>query len=44
MILSDDKMLPKAHLPEGVYAGGMRTFMEKYPEVASLLWQGGTNR
>ena len=29
-----DKMLPKAHLPEGVYAGGMRTFMEQFPEVA----------
>ncbi|WP_293671519.1 Fe-S cluster assembly protein SufD [uncultured Parabacteroides sp.] len=33
-----DKMLPKAHLPEGVYAGGMRTFMEKYPEVASRYY------
>ena len=31
-------MLPKAHLPEGVYAGGMRTFMEKYPEVASRYY------
>lgn len=32
------KMLPKAYLPEGVYAGGMRTFMEKYPEVASRYY------
>ena len=33
-----DKMLPKSHLPEGVYAGGMRIFMEKYPEVASRYY------
>ena len=33
-----DKMLPKAHLPEGVYAGEMRIFMEKYPEVASRYY------
>lgn len=33
-----DKMLPKAHLPEGVYAGGMRTFMEQYPEVAKRYY------
>ena len=33
-----DKMQPKAHLPEGVYAGGMRAFMEKYPEIASRYY------
>ena len=33
-----DKMLPKAHLPEGVYAGGMKNFMDKYPEVASRYY------
>lgn len=33
-----DKMLPKAHLPEGVYAGGMRAFMEQYPEVAKRYY------
>lgn len=33
-----DKIQPKAALPEGVYAGGMRVFMEKYPEVASRYY------
>ncbi|RHJ86458.1 Fe-S cluster assembly protein SufD [Parabacteroides sp. AM08-6] len=33
-----DKMLPKAHLPEGVYAGGMRAFAEQYPEVAARYY------
>lgn len=33
-----DKMLPKAHLPEGVYAGGMKNFMDKYPKVASRYY------
>lgn len=33
-----DKILPKAHLPEGVYAGGMKNFMDKYPEVASRYY------
>lgn len=29
---------PGASLPEGVYAGGMRTFMERYPDVASRYY------
>lgn len=33
-----DKRLPKAHLLEGVYAGGMRVFMERYPEVAARYY------
>lgn len=33
-----DKILPKAHLPEGVYAGGMKTFAEQYPEVAARYY------
>ena len=33
-----DKALPKAHLPEGVYAGGMRTFMDQYPEIAARYY------
>lgn len=33
-----DKMMPKAQLPEGVYAGGLRTFAEKYPEVAARYY------
>lgn len=32
------KMMPKAHLPEGVYAGGLKTFAEKYPEVATRYY------
>ncbi|MCD8270846.1 MAG: Fe-S cluster assembly protein SufD [Parabacteroides sp.] len=32
------KMMPKAHLPEGVYAGGLKTFAEKYPEVAACYY------
>lgn len=33
-----DKMMPKAYLPEGVYAGGLKTFAEKYPEVAARYY------
>lgn len=33
-----DKMMPKAHLPEGVYAGGLKAFAEKYPEVAARYY------
>ena len=33
-----DKMLPKAHLPEGVYAGGLRTFAERYPEITARYY------
>ena len=33
-----DKMMPKAHLPEGVYAGGLKNFAEQYPEVAGRYY------
>ena len=33
-----DKDLPKAHLPEGVYAGGLKAFTEQYPEIASKYY------
>ena len=33
-----DQMQPKAHLPEGVYAGGMKTFAEQYPEIAARYY------
>ena len=33
-----DKMLPKAHLPEGVYAGGLKGFAEQYPEIAARYY------
>lgn len=33
-----DKELPKAHLPEGVYAGGLKAFTEQYPEIASKYY------
>lgn len=33
-----DEVLPKAPLPEGVYAGGMKTFMDQYPEVAARYY------
>lgn len=33
-----DKMLPKAHLPEGVYAGGMKAFAQQYPEIAARYY------
>lgn len=33
-----DKMLPKAGLPEGVYAGGLKAFSEAYPEIASRYY------
>ena len=32
-----DKALPKAHLPEGVYAGGLRAFAEQHPEIVPDL-------
>ena len=33
-----EKMMPKAHLPEGVYAGGLRRFAEEHPEVAARYY------
>ena len=33
-----DKALPKAHLPEGVYAGGLRAFAEQHPEIVSRYY------
>ncbi|MEG1749662.1 MAG: Fe-S cluster assembly protein SufD [Tannerellaceae bacterium] len=30
--------LPKAHLPEGVYAGGMKNFAETYPKIAAQYY------
>ena len=33
-----DKELPQAHLPEGVYAGGLKAFTEQYPEVATQYY------
>ncbi len=33
-----EKMMPKAHLPEGVYAGGMMRFAEEYPDVAKRYY------
>lgn len=33
-----DRELPKAHLPEGVYAGGLKTFSEQYPDVAARYY------
>ena len=33
-----DKDLPKAHLPEGVYAGGLKAFTEQYPKIASKYY------
>ena len=33
-----DKELPKAHLPEGVYAGGLKVFTEQYPEIAAKYY------
>ncbi len=33
-----EKMMPKAHLPEGVYAGGLKRFAEEYPEVAARYY------
>lgn len=33
-----DRELPKAHLPEGVYAGGLKAFTEKYPQVAARYY------
>ena len=33
-----NKALPKAHLPEGVYAGGLAEFAQQYPEVAGRYY------
>lgn len=33
-----DSEQPKAHLPEGVYAGGLKTFSELYPDVAARYY------
>ncbi|MCI7782930.1 MAG: Fe-S cluster assembly protein SufD, partial [Parabacteroides sp.] len=33
-----DKALPKAHLPEGVYVGGLRAFAEQRPEIVSRYY------
>lgn len=33
-----DKMLPKASLPAGVYAGGLKTFAEQHPELAARYY------
>lgn len=33
-----DKELPKAHLPEGVYAGGLSEFTRLYPEIAAKYY------
>ena len=33
-----DKALPKAHLPEGVYAGGMQEFARQYPDVLARYY------
>ncbi|WP_102407814.1 Fe-S cluster assembly protein SufD [Parabacteroides bouchesdurhonensis] len=32
------KDLPKAHLPEGVYVGGLNAFTEQYPDVAARYY------
>lgn len=33
-----DKALPKAHLPEGVYAGGMQEFARQHPDVLARYY------
>ena len=33
-----DKELPKAHLPEGVYAGGLKNFTWQHPEIAARYY------
>lgn len=33
-----DRELPKAHLPEGVYAGGLKAFSDQYPEQAARYY------
>lgn len=33
-----EKEQPKSHLPEGVYAGGLRNFTEQYPDIASSYY------
>lgn len=38
-----DKELPKAHLPEGVYTGGLKEFARLYPEVAARYYGHGAS-
>ncbi len=33
-----ERVQPKAQLPEGVYAGGLRAFTEKYPDIAAQYY------
>lgn len=33
-----EQMQPKAHLPEGVYAGGLKAFAGQFPEVAACYY------
>lgn len=33
-----DRELPKAHLPQGVYAGGLKAFTEHYPDLAARYY------
>lgn len=33
-----DKALPKGHLPEGVYAGSLKVFTERYPQIAAQYY------
>lgn len=33
-----DKELPKAHLPEGVYVGGLKAFAQQHPEIVSRYY------
>lgn len=33
-----DRELPKAHLPEGVYAGGLKAFSDQYPDLAARYY------
>ena len=38
-----NKELPKAHLPEGVYAGGLMEFARLYPELAARYYGHGAS-
>ena len=38
-----NKELPKAHLPEGVYAGGLMEFARLYPEIAACYYGHGAS-
>lgn len=38
-----NKELPKAHLPEGVYAGGLMEFARLYPEIAARYYGHGAS-